>query len=66
MLPGQTDYKISRSERISSPMNPSQMSSDTEESGGLGTFAVCQEMTTFQRTAEERKTTEEVEGPDQE
>ena len=44
MLPGRTDYKISRSERSPLPVNLSQMSSDT---GCLGMFAVCKEITSI-------------------
>ena len=67
-LPGWTDYKISRSERTPLHLNLSQMSSDTKDSGGLGMFALCKEITSLgkhttrlQRTVQERKTTKEVE-----
>ena len=42
VLPGRTYYKISRTERTHLPLNLSQMS---EDSGSLGIFAVCQEIT---------------------
>ena len=47
VLPGHTDYIISRSERTPLPLNLSQMSSNTEDSGYLGTFAVCKEITSL-------------------
>ena len=47
MLPGRTDYTIVRSERTSLPLNLSQMSSDTEDAGGLGVFAVCKEVSSL-------------------
>ena len=36
-------YDISRSQRTYLPLNLSQMSSNTEDSCGLGTFVVCKE-----------------------
>ena len=45
VLPGRTDYTISRSEGTLLPMNLSQTSSDTD--GGLGTFAVCKDVTSL-------------------
>ena len=45
VLPGQTDYKISRSERTPLPLNLSQVSSNTEYTGGLGMFAICKDIT---------------------
>ena len=63
MLPGRTDYIISRSQMTTLPLNISQMSSDTENSGGFGTFAASKEIsmqTRLRRTVEERKTTEEL------
>ena len=45
MLPGRTDYKISRSEKRTLPLSISHMSSDTEDSDGLGIFVVCKEIT---------------------
>ena len=39
MLSGQIGCKIAASEETASPLNPSQMSSSTEDSDGLGTFA---------------------------
>ena len=63
---GQRGDKISRSKRTPLLRNPSQMSSDTKYSGGLDTLAVCKGTTPlgiqnkFQRTAENRKATEEV------
>ena len=59
-----TDYKIPRSERTAPSMNPSQMSSETEDSSGLGIFALCQEITSIGRHINKRrggKATEEVE-----
>ena len=48
LLPGVTRADIiSRSERTHLPLNLSQMSSDTEDSDGLGTFALCKEITSF-------------------
>ena len=47
MLPGRTDYTIQRSERTRLPLNLSHISSDTEDSGDLGMFAVCKEITSL-------------------
>ena len=49
VLPGQTDYTISRSERTPLPLNLSQTSSDTQDSGGLDVFAVCKEITSLDK-----------------
>ena len=43
VLLGQTDYKISRSQRTPLPLNLPHMSSDIEDSGGVDTFAVQRE-----------------------
>ena len=47
MLPGLTDYKIQKSERTPLPLNISQISSHTEDSGGLGVVVVCKEITSL-------------------
>ena len=39
VLPGQTDYNISRSEMTPLPLNLSHMPRDTKDLGGLGMFA---------------------------
>ena len=49
VLPGRTDNKISRPERTPLPLNLSQMSSDTEDSGGLGIFVACKEITSLDK-----------------
>ena len=46
-LPGETDYKIIRSKRTPLPLKLSQMSPETEDSGGLGMFVICQEITSL-------------------
>ena len=51
MLPGRTDYQISRSERTHLPLNLSQMSSDTEDSDGLGMSGACKEITSLGKHA---------------
>ena len=44
-VPEQTGYKISTTVRTPSPLNQSQISSDTEGSCDLGTFVICKERT---------------------
>ena len=40
-------YKISRSERTPLSLNPSQISPDTQDSGGLGMFVICKKLTSL-------------------
>ena len=63
VLPRRTDYTISRSDRTPLSMNLSHMSSDTEDSGGLGMFGICKELTSLAKhtnmTSKDRKREED-------
>ena len=67
-LPGRKDCKILKSETTHLALNLSHISSEAEDSGGLGIFAVHIEITSLAsiqtrlgRRVKERNATEEVE-----